>query len=113
MDQNMLYKAGNPFLSEKLLIVMKIAGIFLFLTTLQLNANAFKISPKTGSPEPPVEIKGRVVNENGEPVTGASVLIKGTNKGASTNNAGNFTLTYNNSNKVTLVISAVGCLRRW
>ena len=104
MDQNKLRKTGNRFLSEKLLIVMKIAGIFLLLASLQLHANAFK----TGTPAPPVEIKGRILNESGEPVNGASVMIKGSGRGTSTDNAGNFKLTHNSGGKVILVISAVG-----
>ncbi|MBS1660892.1 MAG: TonB-dependent receptor [Bacteroidetes bacterium] len=102
MDQNI----PNRTFSVKLLMV-KITGIFLFLSTLQLNANAF-FSPNIGVSAPPVEIKGRVVNESGEPVSGASILIKGTSRGTSTNATGNFTLSYTSGARVTLVISAVG-----
>jgi TonB-dependent starch-binding outer membrane protein SusC len=51
-------------------------------------------------------IKGRVVNENGEPVVGASVIIKGTNTGTNTNSNGEFEITAP-TNNVTLVISSV------
>lgn len=37
-------------------------------------------------------LTGRVISEEGEPIPGASVLIKGTQKGTSTDNKGNFTL---------------------
>jgi len=106
MNQNMPCPTGNRLLSAKLL--MKITGIFLFIATLQVNAHAFTPSPNIGLPPSPVDLKGRVINENGEPVAGASVLIKGTERGTRTNDEGNFTLTYNNSNKVTIVVSAVG-----
>src|SRR5687768_13444357 len=39
---------------------------------------------------PPVDITGRVVNENGDPVVGATVTVKGTNKATSTNELGEF-----------------------
>jgi TonB-dependent starch-binding outer membrane protein SusC len=48
--------------------------------------------PLSGSTPPPIDIKGRIVNENGEPLEGISVKIKGTNTGTSTNANGEFTL---------------------
>lgn len=39
-----------------------------------------------------VVVKGNVVDENGEPLVGASVRVKGTNTGATTDVNGNFTL---------------------
>jgi TonB-linked SusC/RagA family outer membrane protein len=41
---------------------------------------------------PPIDIHGRIVDENGSPVDGASVKVKGTDKGTSTNANGEFTL---------------------
>lgn len=52
-----------------------------------------------------IDIKGRVVNENGEPVL-ASVLVKGTTNGTTTNADGFFELENVNEN-ATLVISGV------
>lgn len=40
----------------------------------------------------PLEIHGRIVNEQGEPITGASVKIKGTDIGTTTDAGGAFTL---------------------
>ena len=51
-------------------------------------------------------VKGRVVDTNGEPIIGATVLVKGTTNGMVTDIDGNFTL--NNAAKATLVISYVG-----
>ena len=51
-------------------------------------------------------VKGQVVDENGEPIIGASVLLKGTSNGVITDVDGNFTL--NGVSKGTLVISYVG-----
>lgn len=42
--------------------------------------------------EPPIDVKGRVVNERGEPVEGVTVTIKGTNKIAYTDKNGEFSL---------------------
>jgi TonB-dependent starch-binding outer membrane protein SusC len=42
---------------------------------------------------PPVDVKGRVVNEKGEPLAGISVTIKGTARGVATNERGEFELT--------------------
>lgn len=51
-------------------------------------------------------VKGQVLDETGEPVIGASVLLKGTTSGVITDMDGNFTL--NGVSKGTLVISFVG-----
>ncbi len=55
-------------------------------------------------PPSDITVKGRVTNDNGEPVPGASVLIKGTKRGTSADANGNFTLT-NVDENATLVIS--------
>ena len=55
----------------------------------------------------PTEVKGRVVNESGEPMEGASVLVKGTNEGTMTNKNGEFVLQVS-SLKAVLVFSSVG-----
>jgi len=52
-------------------------------------------------------ITGSVVDENGEPVIGASILVKGTTMGTVTDIDGNFTLTVPPDGK-TLVVSYVG-----
>ena len=48
-------------------------------------------------------VKGQVVDENGEAIIGATVMMKGTSQGAITDLNGNFTL--ENATKGTLVIS--------
>ncbi len=58
---------------------------------------------------PPVDVKGRVVNENGEPVAGASVLVKGTTIGTNTSNDGYFVIK-NVEDDATLVISSVNII---
>src|SRR6202522_1767618 len=51
-------------------------------------------------------ITGTILDGNGAPVIGASVAVKGTNRGTSTGTDGSFSLTVSESAK-TLVISAV------
>ena len=53
-----------------------------------------------------VGIGGKVINEKGEPLAGATVLVKGTANGTSTDADGNFTI--NADPNATLVISFVG-----
>lgn len=56
---------------------------------------------------PPGEIRGRVVNENGEPLAGANVMVKGTSKGTTTNANGEFILRNVHSDDI-LQITYVG-----
>src|SRR5581483_3452423 len=52
---------------------------------------------------PPIDIKGRIVNDKGEPVAGATVTVKGTNKTTVTNANGEFSLKDINENAVLVV----------
>lgn len=63
------------------------------------------IVPRT----PELIIKGRVSDEKGEPLPGASVLVKGTQKGATTDGSGNFEVTCDGL-PCTLITSFVGYL---
>lgn len=62
--------------------------------------------PKT----PPGEIRGRVMNENGDPVL-ATITVKGTSQGANTNDNGQFTLS-DVAEDATLIISGVGLVTK-
>lgn len=64
---------------------------------------------KTSSAEqqqPPIDVKGRVVNQGGEPVM-ASILVKGTKTGTNSNENGEFVLR-DVSEGATLIISGIG-----
>ncbi|MFW2477735.1 MAG: SusC/RagA family TonB-linked outer membrane protein [Sediminibacterium sp.] len=63
-------------------------------------------SGDVSTPLLPIDVNGTVKDESGKPVVGASVQVKGTNKGTTTNNDGKFILT-DVDDKATLVISAV------
>ncbi|MVT08596.1 SusC/RagA family TonB-linked outer membrane protein [Chitinophaga sp. ysch24] len=65
----------------------------------------------TNTPLPPADITGKVVNEKGEPIPGATVMIEGTKIGTLTNSAGVFTLHMDNK-EGTLVITAIGFKRQ-
>lgn len=56
----------------------------------------------------PVEIKGRVVNSDGVPLQGASVIVAGTQNGTTTNSDGWFTLSVPDDKNIILEISSVG-----
>lgn len=57
----------------------------------------------------PGEIKGRVIDSNGDPIQYSTVMIKGTKRGAVTDSLGNFTIkTESGDSKITLLVSSVG-----
>ena len=58
-------------------------------------------------PPPPITIKGKVTDENGKPLAKASVMIKGTQYGTTTDENGEFSLKKNDNVSI-LVISYVG-----
>ncbi|MBO9204654.1 MULTISPECIES: SusC/RagA family TonB-linked outer membrane protein [Niastella] len=77
--------------------------------TYQINQHAITITPKKNNSKDlpkPIDIKGRVVNEKGEPVL-ASITVKGTTKGTATNKDGWFVLT-GVEESATLIVSGVG-----
>ncbi|HUQ66257.1 MAG TPA: SusC/RagA family TonB-linked outer membrane protein, partial [Flavitalea sp.] len=86
----------------KLLLFAKFISIFLFATSLQANAEL-----NYGTYYPPIEIRGRVVDQEGKPLQGVSVVVKGTQNGTTTDNDGRFSLNVPNANAV-LEISSVG-----
>jgi TonB-linked SusC/RagA family outer membrane protein len=53
-----------------------------------------------------IRVKGKIVNEQNQPVSGASILIRGSSTGVSSNNDGEFEI--DASPKSTLVITSVG-----
>jgi len=79
--------------------ILKLTSLLLLLlSTLQISSYAFV---------PPHEIKGRIVNADGSPVPGVSIVITGTRKGVTTDNDGRFSITVPDE-KATLQISSVG-----
>ena len=94
MKISVLQKTPKASTSLKLLWEKKIftALIFLLATLFSQAQN--------------ITVRGRVTNESGQGVPGASVTVKGTATGVSTNDAGNFEIMAPSNG--TLVISSVG-----
>lgn len=60
------------------------------------------------APAPTRSITGRVVDESGNPIVGASVVIVGSRRGVSTDAGGNFALSHTGAGNVRLDISFMG-----
>ncbi len=60
------------------------------------------------TPPANITIKGKVTDDTGAPLAGASILIKGTNKGVGTDVNGEFTITVPENSSMILVISYIG-----
>ncbi len=78
-----------------------------------LVADAEAMASKTIQPlvlpaPPPVEIHGRVVDNQGNPLANVSVMISGSTVGTTTNEDGRFTITAPDNRNVTLEFSSVG-----
>ena len=63
--------------------------------------------PVAPVPPPPVEVSGKIVDANGNPLPGASVKVKGSENGTTADASGNFTLDVPDTGG-TLVISFIG-----
>ncbi|MBL7740936.1 MAG: SusC/RagA family TonB-linked outer membrane protein [Chitinophagaceae bacterium] len=71
------------------------------------NLVVIKEDPNAPVSAPEVIVRGKVTGEGGAPLAGASVQVKGSTTGTTTDNNGNFSLTVANAN-VTLIVSSVG-----
>lgn len=88
--------------SKKVLFSMMIASAF----WAGIPRAAYADALKTQTVMQAITVKGTVVDTNGEPVIGASVLVKGTSNGTITDIDGNFTLS--NVKPGILVVSYIG-----
>ncbi len=87
-----------------------VLSIMFFRTNLQYQVmgNNLIVIKEMGDVRPPdVIVRGKVLGEGGLPLSGASVQVKGTTVGTTTNGDGNFSFSVPNNN-VTLVISSIG-----
>lgn len=75
------------------------------LTFKKITTDLVAIS-STDPAEQDVKIAGKITSETGEPLAGVSIAIKGTSRGTTTDNNGNFTLVV--PENATLIISAIG-----
>jgi TonB-linked SusC/RagA family outer membrane protein len=113
-----LYNDKLADIREKVSINVKEASIADVLTlvldktrllfqVMENNLIVIKEDPNAPPRIPDVVIHGKVTGEGGLPLAGASVQVKGTTTGTTTNGDGIFSLSVTNAN-VTLVVSSVG-----
>lgn len=83
--------------------------LLIFTTTASLAGNDIRNTNSTthSSNLQSIDIKGKVTNVSGDPVVGASVTIKGSSTGTTTDENGNFSLNVPDAKSV-LVVSSVG-----
>jgi TonB-linked SusC/RagA family outer membrane protein len=104
------YEAKNKTVDEILHQLLDNKG---FLVT-DLGNNSFGIKKKVQSTEfnetadTLITIRGRIVDESGNPLPGANILVKGTVQGAAAANDGSFIINNVKSSSQTAVISMVG-----
>ncbi|MEP7141411.1 MAG: TonB-dependent receptor [Ferruginibacter sp.] len=103
---------SNATLSETLDKLFKdqplsytIAKKYIAIKMIRLNADGFVVS--TAEPSPPIDVTGRLVNDNGQPLEGITVVVKGKNVGTKTNTDGVFSISVPDQKSV-LVFSSVG-----
>ncbi len=77
------------------------------LTYKFISAKLVAIVPVAGSPVYQLKITGKVTNENGNALEGASISEKGTKNGTFTDSKGYFELTVKDANSI-IIISAIG-----
>jgi len=103
-----LQKALEECFKGKPLIYVIIGKTVVVRTEEKTEYNASTTISTMALTPPPVEIHGRVVNQNGVPLQNVSVLISGTKTGTTTDKDGRFTLTVSNNKNIVLEISSVG-----
>jgi TonB-dependent starch-binding outer membrane protein SusC len=88
-------------------VVYAISGKIITITPKSESKSEDKGNIKQNSSLLDNDVKGKVVNENGIPIEGVNVLVKGTDKGTTTDKEGDFLLKGIDENAV-LVISSIG-----
>lgn len=106
-DQNVSISATNEELSEVLKRLFAGTNVAFEIGEEKIYLKDVKSSSKESKPVRTKTVSGVIVDTNGEPVIGASVLVKGTNNGTITDLDGKFTVNDVPENS-TLDISYVG-----
>lgn len=86
------------------------AATLFFAAPVQANAETMAANDNYSVVQQTVVVKGHVIDTNGEPIAGASVVEKGTGNGTMTDNNGNFTLKVKSSS--TIAVSYIGYVRQ-
>lgn len=80
-----------------------------FVGAILLLISFFSVSPVTAQTSQfVVSVSGRVTDTSGQPIPGASVIVKGTTIGVTTTDNGSFSL-HNVTTGATVVVSFMGC----
>jgi TonB-linked SusC/RagA family outer membrane protein len=101
----------NEFLKDALNQSLRNGKFILSLAEKEIAIREIKaetLNASANSLPPPTTIKGRVVNNQNNPLEGASILVVGTKIGTTTDSDGRFTLTVPNNENIVLEISSVG-----
>ena len=95
---------------NRLLLIIKLTAFLMLAVCLQVSAKGYfpHTGDTAGTIAPPIDIKGRVVNKDGTPIEGVSVIVAGAKNGTTTDSDGRFTLTVPEGRNVQLEISSVG-----
>jgi len=75
--------------------------------TIVIERKKVTVAEEAAPVPPPIDVHGRITNEKGEPVPGATVSVKGSSKVVATNDNGEFTLPGVDANAV-LVVTSIG-----
>ncbi len=110
MKKKLIGGVKSKSLKKKLIMVLGI--IFLFsLSSLQTFASGEKKETIHRFGDQQKTITGKVVNSDGEPIPGVTVVVKGTNNGTVTNSEGSYSLS-NVPEESVLVFSSIGFERQ-
>ena len=80
---------------------------FLFLCVLAAHGASIEGAAYAFQQSQSITVKGKITDENGDPIPGAVVLEKGTTNGSAADVDGNYAITVSGSNAV-LVFSSIG-----
>ena len=103
LDKLVTVKANNASLEETMTLLLKGTNI-----TYEKKAdNVVVLIPKSQSAKKARSVSGKVVDHKGEAIIGASIMVKGSSQGTSTDVNGNFTIG-DIADHAMLVVSSIG-----
>ena len=100
----------NSYLSKSFLTLFRV-NLKTVLTFMLILFSLVKMEASTFLNEPQNVVTGTVIDVNGLPLPGASILVKGTSNGTQTDFDGNFTIEVSNENTI-LVVSYIGFITK-
>ena len=103
LDKLVTVKANNASLEETMTLLLKGTNI----TYEKKVDNVVVLIPKSQSAKKARSVSGKVVDHKGEAIIGASIMVKGSSQGTSTDVNGNFTID-DIADHAMLVVSSIG-----